>query len=187
MREFPSALGSDASTLNQRLRDIHERILEVTPNIDRIACALYDPASDTLKTFINSTRGNEPLSAYEYPLADSRSLSALADSRQTRVLDNLPTDLTPDREHSAWVLEMGYRSSFTVPLYYQDRLLAFLFFDSKESGAFPPEVQRELRLHGQVITMAIANELVMIRSVLGAVELARDFAELRDLETGAHL
>lgn len=187
MREFPSALESDATNLNERLHDIHERILEMTPTIDRIACALYDPASDALKTFINSTRDDEPLAAYEYPLADSQSLSALATTRATRVLDHLPTDLAPDREHSSWVLSKGYLSSFTIPLFYRDRLMAFLFFDSKETGAFTPEVQRELRLYSQVITMAIANELVMIRSVLGAVELAKDFTELRDLETGAHL
>lgn len=127
------------------------------PSVDRIACALYDPDTDALKTFINSTRDDEPLASYEYPLADSTSLSALAKSRETRVLDDLPVDLAPDREHSAWVLRTGYKSSLTIPLFYQDRLMAFLFFDSKESATFTPEVQRELRLYSQVITMAIAN------------------------------
>ncbi len=185
--QFPSASLDDTASLSQHLHSLHERILQTTPGIERIGCALYDPGEGMLKTFINSTREGEPLSRYQYPLASSASLSAMARSRATRRLDNLPQDLNPDSEHSKWVLNMGYRSSFTTPLYYQDQLLAFLFFDSKESDYFTPEVQRELLLYAQVITMAIANELVALRSIMGAVSLAKDFAELRDLETGAHL
>jgi HD-GYP domain-containing protein (c-di-GMP phosphodiesterase class II) len=184
---FPSASMEDTASLSQHLHSLHERILQTAPGINRIGCALYDPGEGMLKTFINSTREGEPLSRYQYPLASSASLSAMARSRATRRLDNLPQDLNPDSEHSKWVLNMGYRSSFTTPLYYQDQLLAFLFFDSKESDYFTPEVQRELLLYAQVITMAIANELVALRSIMGAVSLAKDFAELRDLETGAHL
>ena len=185
--QFPSASLDDTTSLSQHLADLHHRILETTPGIERIGCAIYDPAEGMLKTFINSTRNGEPLARYQYPLASSASLSAMARDRSTRRLDNLPQDLDPTTEHSKWVLEMGYRSSFTTPLYYQGQLLAFLFFDVKESDYFTAEVQRELLLFAQVITMAIANELVALRSIMGAVSLAKDFAELRDLETGAHL
>ena len=184
---FPSASLDDTASLSQHLHSLHERILQTTPGIERIGCAIYDPAEGMLKTFIKSTRNGEPLARYQYPLASSASLSAMARDRSTRRLDNLPQDLDPTTEHSKWVLEMGYRSSFTTPLYYQGQLLAFLFFDAKESDYFTAEVQRELLLFAQVITMAIANELVALRSIMGAVSLAKDFAELRDLETGAHL
>ena len=178
---------SDTTSLSQHLAQLHDRILQLAPGVDRIGCALYDPGEHMLKTFINSTRNGEALARYEYPLDASPSLAALARDRQTRTLSNLPLDLDPASEHSRWVLQMGYKSSLTIPLYYQDRLLAFLFFDSTQPDYFTADLQRELMLYAQVITMAIANELVTIRSILSAVALAKNFAELRDLETGAHL
>lgn len=174
-------------SLSEHLHALHDRLLETAPGIQRVGCALYDEKSDTLKTFINSTRDGAPLRSYEYRLADSWSLSELARTRELRVLDDLPSDIDTGTEHSNWVLSMGYKSSFTLPMYYQDRFIGFIFFDSTESHTFTPQVQRELVLFGHVITLAIANELVTIRSILGTVQMARDFAELRDLETGAHL
>jgi HD-GYP domain-containing protein (c-di-GMP phosphodiesterase class II) len=174
-------------SLSEHLRTLHDRLLDVAPGIQRVGCALYDEGSDELRTFINSTRGGEPLKAYDYRLAQSWSLSELARTRDFRVLTDLPRDIDTGTEHSNWVLGMGYTSSFTLPMFYQDRFIGFIFFDSTESDTFTPEVQRELVLFGHVITLAIANELVTIRSILGTIQIAREFAELRDLETGAHL
>lgn len=174
-------------SLSEHLQALHGRMLETAPGIERVGCALYDEKSDTLKTFINSTRNGVPLRSYEYKLADSWSLSELARTGELRVLDDLPNDIDTGTEHSNWVLSMGYKSSFTLPMFYQDRFIGFIFFDSSERGTFTPKVQRELVLFGHVIALAIANELVTIRSILGTVQIARDFAELRDLETGAHL
>ena len=174
-------------SLSEHLRTLHDRLLDTAPGIQRVGCALYDEGSDELRTFINSTRDGEPLKAYDYRLAQSWSLSALARTRRVRVLTDLPSQIDTGTEHSTWVLGMGYKSSFTLPMFFQDRFIGFIFFDSTDPDTFTPEVQRELVLYGHVITLAIANELVTIRSILGTIQLARDFAELRDLETGAHL
>lgn len=174
-------------SLSDHIRSLHDRILEFAPKVVRIGCALYDPQDDLLKTFINSTREGEPLRSYEYHLAKSPSLAALAKSREVRVLNDLKAEIDTGTEHSNWVLGMGYRSSLTVPMHYQDTFIGFLFFDSKELNAFTPQIQHELVLYARMITLAIANELVAIRSILGTVHVARDFAELRDLETGGHL
>lgn len=175
------------NSLSEHLQSLHDRLLETAPGIQRVGCALYDEKSDMLKTFINSTRDGIPLRSYEYKMADSWSLSEMSKSRETRVLTNLPADIDTGTQHSKWVIGMGYLSSFTIPLFYQDRFIGFIFFDSTEQDTFTPEVQHELVLFGHVIALAIANELVTIRSILGTVQIARDFAELRDLETGAHL
>lgn len=42
--------------LNQRLRQLHEQLLEQVPAVDRIACVLYEAKDDMLRTFVNSTR-----------------------------------------------------------------------------------------------------------------------------------
>jgi HD-GYP domain-containing protein (c-di-GMP phosphodiesterase class II) len=174
-------------SLSDHLRALHSRLLDLAPDIDRIACALYDSEAGVLKTFINSTREGVPLAAYEFPLAGSASLSMLAQTGQARALNDLPNEIDTGTEHSTWVIGMGYVSSFTVPLYSGNALIGFLFFDSKKADAFPPQVQRELLVYSQLIALAIVNEVMVIKSILGSVHLARDFAELRDLETGAHL
>jgi len=184
---FENLDGVAFDSLSEHLRSLHDRLLEFAPGVQRVGCALYDEKSDELRTFINSTRDGEPLRAYGYKLADSHSLSELARTRASRVLSDLPSEINTGTEHSNWVLGMGYRSSFTLPMFHRDRFLGFIFFDSREADTFTPEVQAELILFGNVITLAIANELITIRSILGTVQIARDFAELRDLETGAHL
>jgi HD-GYP domain-containing protein (c-di-GMP phosphodiesterase class II) len=178
---------SSYATLSGRLQGLHDRLLEIEPGVERIACALYDPEDGLLRTFINSTRNGEVLRAYQYKLSDSESLSYLARTRELRLLDDLQNQLTPTTAHSSYVLREGYASSFTVPMVHQGDFLGFLFFDSRTSGTFTTHVQRELLLYASIVTMAIVNELVAVRSIVSTVQIARDFTQLRDLETGAHL
>ncbi|MDZ4073719.1 MAG: HD domain-containing protein [Hylemonella sp.] len=180
-------LFAPGSTLNQRLQQLHERLLDAIPCVDRIACAIYDPKEDWLKTFINSTREGRALNAYQFKLADSETLSELARLEQPRVIDDIPAALKPDNVHSRWVLEQGYHSSFTVPIYDNGVFAGFVFFDSRQSGAFTPVVQRDLALYCNLINMTLASEFAAVRSILATVAVARDFANLRDFETGAHL
>lgn len=180
-------IASTSETLQERLNKLHDRLLETIPQIDRIGCAIYDPSTDMLKTFINSTRKGIPISGYEYSLADSKSLSNLALSRQQRVIDDIEKTLQPSNKHSAWVLEQGYKSSFTVPMYDQGSFIGFLFFDSVTVAAFTTEIQRDLVLFSNIINMTLVREFSTIRSINATVHMACDFANLRDFETGAHL
>lgn len=170
-----------------RLQALHDRLLQALPHIDRIACALYDSSDDTLTTFINSTRSGQPLPAYHFLLADSPSLSALARDASVRMLDDLSHTLQPINLHTRWLLDQGYQSSFTVPMYDQRGLLGFIFFDSLQLHAFPERTQRDLLLYSNLISMTISNEVETIRSLRASTHLACEFAHLRDFETGAHL
>lgn len=174
-------------TLTERLQGLHDQLLEVAPDVERVACALYAADEDLLKTFINSTRNGEVLKAHQYRLSDSESLSHLARTKELRVLTDIQDRLEPTTTHSAYVLNEGYQSSFTVPMYYQGDFLGFIFFDSRKTDTFTPLLQRELVLNANLLTLAIANELMAIRSIVGTVSIARDLAEFRDFETGAHL
>ena len=120
--------------LSERLHQMHEHLLLNLPAVDRIACALYDADTDQLRTFINSTRQGEPLGGYDFKLSDSVSLSALAKEGGFRVLDDIPASIQADTPHSRWLLEQGYRSSFTVPMYAHGVLLGFIFFDSSKDA-----------------------------------------------------
>lgn len=174
-------------TLTSSLRYMHDRLSVVAPDVERIACALYDVEDDMLKTFINSTRSGYAIRAYEYPLSASHSLSELARTMECRVIDDIPTALDTVKTHSVYIREQGYMSSFTVPIQFSGEFLGFVFFDSRKHGTFTPELQRELTLYAQLIASGVANEYIAIRSIVGTVKIARDLTELRDVETGAHL
>ena len=167
--------------LTERLRDLHARMVDVAPDIDRVACALYDASEDMLKTFINSTRDGVALRAHEYRLSDSQSLSHLARTNELRLLENIQDKLAPTTKHSAYVLKEGYQSSLTIPLTNAGEFLGFIFFDSRRNGTFTPPVVRELLLHASVVAMAIAQEVLAVRSIVGTVLFARDLTKLRDM------
>ena len=176
-----------AGTLNERLDRLHDRLLESVPTVDRIACALYDTAEDRLKTFINSTRAGDAIAGYEFKLADSVSLSRLAKSGEFRVIDDIPAVIGADSAHSAWLLSQGYRSSFTAPMYDNGSFNGLIFFNSTAPAVFSTAVQRDLSLYANLINMTISSELAAVRAISAAAQIARDFADLRDFETGAHL
>lgn len=175
------------STLNQRLGQLHERLLDTIPAVDRIACALYDAQEDTLRTFINSTRSGHALSGYRFKLSDSPSLSQLARERSWRHIEHIPQTLDRRNAHSSWVLDQGYQSSFTVPLYDNGVFSGFIFYDSKQPAAFTTLVQRDLALYSNLINMTLTSEFSTVRQLVATVQVARDFAHMRDFETGAHL
>ncbi len=108
-------LVENSGSLTERLSALHDHLLQSVPGVDRIACALYDADRDRLKTFINSTRVGQAISGYEYRLADSLSLSQLAESGQFRVLDEIAVVLGSDSTHANWLTTVnrteagGYR------------------------------------------------------------------------------
>jgi HD-GYP domain-containing protein (c-di-GMP phosphodiesterase class II) len=178
---------SGGTTLTDRLRKLHDRLLETVPCVDRIGCALYDAKDDLLRTFINSTRSGEAITGYEFRLSDSRSLTQLARTGEFRVLDEIPNLIKPDTPHAHWLLEQGYRSSFTVPLYHNDQFIGLVFYDSIQPAAFTEIAQRDLVLFSNLINMGISGELSAVQSIISSARIARDFANMRDFETGQHL
>ncbi|SEF79945.1 HD domain-containing phosphohydrolase [Marinobacterium lutimaris] len=182
----PSLL-SRVDTLTERLSKLHTDLLDHIPHISRLACALYDPDTDLLKTFINCTPEGQAINAYEYPLSASPTLSELARNRTCRVIDHISNDITPGSTHSDWLLQQGYESSFTMPMFSGERLLGFIFVDSTRASRFNSQAQRDLVLFCNLIVMAIDAEFRAVKSLLATAQAAREFAHLRDFETGSHL
>ncbi len=103
------------------------------------------------------------------------------------MLDNIPAAVRGNTQHSAWLLKEGYRSLLTVPLLDKGSFIGFLFFDSLKPATFTETVQRKLSLIASPINMLISSELNLVHSFTASAQVAREFANLRDLETGAHL
>ena len=176
-----------ALSLSERLGALHVHLRRVVPAVDRMACALYDPEMDLLKTFVNSMVAGEPLKTYQYKLSDSPSLMALKAEGKSRIIDDIPQTLTIKNAHTSWLKGMGYRSSYTLPIYHQGIFEGFLFFDSCTPAAFTPEVVAQLEVYVNFIMLMIAHEITTVQALVGSVRVARDFTNLRDEETGAHL
>lgn len=183
-----SPLATDVASMGQRIETLHGEIRRFEPAVERMACALYDPELDLLKTFVNSTLHGEPLTAYEYRLADSPALLQMARSRQHRVIDDIPAHFTgTPSPHTRWLLAQGFKSSCTLPLFVDDELQGFLFFDSTRHAVFTPHVAAQLAVYGRLVALMIREGSSAVRALLSSLRLAREFAHLRDVETGAHL
>ena len=174
-------------TLNERLELIHRQIQQSCESLGRVAVALYDEKTDLLHTFLYSSCNN-PLKNYQIALSNVPSLQTLALSGEQRVIRDLPETLAGSTSHnSQQILQEGYRSSLTIPLKLQDKLLGFLFYDSYEPDIFGDTLLSTLTLYAQLISETISHDLASIKTLRGAVVTAREFSRLRDEETAAHL
>jgi len=191
-QEFASAAARPASSLHLasvagKMRDVHRRIHERHPAIERTAVALYDAETGMLKTFVDSTDRGTTLNDYACRLEDVPSLGAIAQRGEARVLNDLRSEIGSDSPHSCWLHHEGYRSSLTLPIVQDERLLGFLFFDSRQPGAFTEPIVADLLVSGHLIGILVTQEQSTIRMLVGGLRLASEFAHVRDLETGAHL
>ncbi len=174
-------------SLGQTLRKIHDELKQKLPRLNRIAVAVYDAPTDNLKTFIHSSDGPTPLSLYEAKLTDVPSLHALAKSGQPRVIDNIEVLRNKKTLHSKKILDAGYLSSYTEPLFIDDHLLGFLFFDANEHNYFNNPAVNHLSAYCKLLTVVISSQLRPIKILNGAIAIAREFSKQRDEETANHL
>ena len=166
---------------------LHRSLLAEIGGIDRVAAALYDPKTDALKTFVHSTEGECPLVHYDARLAEVPSLAEVAREGRPRVVDDLTVFEGSPHEHSRRLLELGYRSSYTVPFFDNGDLAGFLFFDSRTPAHFSAPLVEKLRVYGQLIALILLHGLTSLRTLGAAVRVASRVTHERDPETGAHL
>lgn len=189
MFEHEDRLGplDQSVTLADKVRTIHAALRERFTFIQRIAAAVFDPTTDTLKTFLYSGEEDIPLLHYTAKLSDASSLLEIVEKGRPRVVNDLDVFSDGLHEHTQRVAAMGYRASYTMPMYHQGRLFGFLFFNSYDSDCFGEEVLRQIDPFGHLIALTIVNDLTTMHTLLASVKTARDMAHARDGETGSHL
>ena len=173
--------------LAEKFAYLHSVIEEHFPFIARISCALYDPATDIVKTFIASDNGHHPLVNYEARLSEAYSLKKIVELGQPRVINDLLEFQNSEQQHTIHILEQGYKSSYTLPIYRRERFIGFLFFNAEKKGVFTKEVLSQIEPFANLIAFTIITELNTIETLLASVKSARDMTRARDDETGAHL
>lgn len=172
--------------LDEKLTFLHRYLRERIPDIDRVAVALYDPATDILKTYAHSSFGDDPLPHYESRLADSRTLTAIVARRQPRIINDLDL-IVPNHRHSERIKLQGYGSSYTLPIYRNGSFLGLIFFNSYRKNAFTELLLHHLDLVGHLLALAIIDHLTAARNLLASVRTVSKLAQHRDFETGTHL
>jgi HD-GYP domain-containing protein (c-di-GMP phosphodiesterase class II) len=173
--------------LRDKLRAVHEVVQARFAFVERIAVAVYEPKTDLLKTYIDSSGEDRPLAHYQATLQDAPSLQDVLKSERPRVINDLKVFQASAHEHTRRILEQGYASSYTLPMYYNGVFFGFIFFNSYEKDAFQPEVLSHLDVFGHMISLLIIDELSAVRTLLAAVKTASDMTHQRDPETGGHL
>ena len=175
------------ASITDKLKALHQAVLQHHPFISRISVALYDHDTDLLKTFIYSGEGSTPLLNYQTKLSETISLANIVENSDPRVINDLSVLEGSKKEHTKALLEAGYLSSYTLPMVFNDHFFGFVFFNSFEKNIFNEHVMIELDMIGHMVGLLIYNERSSIRTLLATVKSALDMTHSRDPETAFHL
>ena len=105
-------------SLADKVKTIHDALRERFGFIQRIAAAVYDPATDMLQTFLHTGEGDSPLTHYTARLADAPSLRDIVEKGRPRVVNDLAIFSGGPREHSQRIAASDLRASYTMPMYH---------------------------------------------------------------------
>lgn len=175
------------SSLRDKLIATHHSISETFPFIVRIAIAIYDPGTKTLKTFLHSSGGESPLVHYQALLENAPSLQVILEKGRPRVVNDLYKFEEGEHEHTQKIKKQGYEASYTMPMYNEGVFIGFLFFNSDTKDVFNESVLKQLDLYGHMISLLVINELTSIHTLTAAIKTTGNLSHLRDPETGSHL
>ncbi|MEK7467157.1 MAG: HD domain-containing phosphohydrolase [Planctomycetota bacterium] len=185
--EDPLSALNTAMALSGKIEAIHADIIRQVDAVDRIAIATYDGATDLLKTFVASSGPKNTLVYYDAKLSDSASLQEIIRVGRPRVVNNLDLFRKGQHVHTQVIKELGFRSSYTMPMYQNGTFWGFVFFNSLQSDVFTPERLALLDVYGHLIATLVTGELLAVRVLAAAVRTAHDMVHFRDPETGAHI
>lgn len=183
----PLAVIDQHLPLRDKLILTHRTVRETFPFIVRIAIALYDAETQTLKTFLHSSGDDNPLSHYQAPLAEAPSLKAILDKGLPRVINNLLTFEDGEHEHTQRIGRSGYAASYTLPMFDDGEFIGFMFFNSDQQDVFTESVLHEIDIYAHMISLMVIKELRTLHTLAAAVKTTGHITHMRDPETGSHL
>ncbi|MGE5546391.1 MAG: HD domain-containing phosphohydrolase [Solirubrobacterales bacterium] len=173
--------------LAERLACSHDELKRDFDGLNRICIAIYDPRTDLLKSFVDSSEGPNPFEHAVARLSELKPLVQLAKTGARRVVADFSTHTTTMPAHLKRLLKAGYRSSYTVPIFHKGTFHGFLFFNSFQANYFTPELLRRLKPVAEVLSLQTVMDLDAVRMIQAAVRTVRQISRARDEETAAHL
>ncbi len=173
--------------LQEKLVAAHRSLSELYPFIARIAIAIYDPETTSLRTFLHSSGGDDPLGHYEALLDEAPSLKEMLDKSLPRVINNPLTFENSSHEHTRRIGRQGYTASYTLPMFNDGSFTGFIFFNSYQKNVFTESVLRQIDVYGHMIALMVINEISSIHTLTAAVKTTGHITHTRDPETGSHI
>ena len=98
--------------LRDKIVSAHHSIQGKFPFISRIAIALYDTKTRILKTYMDSSGEDKPLTHYQVPLDNAPSLKEILAKGLPRVVNNLVTFEDGTHEHTQRIGRKGYAAVY---------------------------------------------------------------------------
>lgn len=172
--------------VQEKLRLVHASLRHLHPFVRRVAIALHDETSATLRTYVASGEVDQPLARYEAALSAAPSLQQMLQSGRPRVVNNLSLFGASEHAHARWV-GARYRASYTVPVRGGDALVAVLFFNADEEDVFTPPVLASLDVYAHLCGALLREHLATLRTLAAVVRIVHELVHQRDPETGSHL
>jgi len=175
------------SPLPRKIEIIHDLLKNRFDFISRVSVAIYEPKNDLLKTYAQSSDGENPLALYSAKLADSKSLQEILSLGRPRVVNDLDIFSNVTATHAKRIGARQYRSSYTMPMFMNGDFFGFLFFNSYRKNVFDESTLHYLDMVGHLLSLLVIHDLSTSRNLLAIVKTAANMAGHRDIETGAHL
>ncbi len=172
--------------LQDKVEYIHKLIIEKHEFIERVSIALYDPKTDMLSTYANSTTGTSPLNHYQACLSSVPSLQEIVLNGRPRVANDLSIYQGSKTTHSKSITAR-YAASYTLPMFNKGDFFGFIFFNAQQKNCFTSNVLFFLDMMGHLISMTLVTELITTQTMTATLKTARGFSHHRDAETGTHL
>ena len=174
-------------SLKNKLDEILLYVQENHCSVARIAVAIHDDKTGYLKTYIHSG-AESPLYNYQADLQASLSLQAIKNERIPRVVNDMESAFDGmNREHTARIATAGFQSSYTLPVFHNDRFYGFIFFNSDEKNTFEGDILHFLDMAAHIISLMVVMEIQTARILIGAIASAACISNAHDPETGNHL
>ncbi|MGY3853405.1 HD-GYP domain-containing protein [Aeromonas aquatilis] len=175
------------NTFDKKMQIMHVHLKQRFDKVNRVSVAIYDQQTDKLKTFTDSSEERSPLLQYEAKLSDVPSLQYLVANKQPKVIDNLSALHDSDSDYQCKLLEAGCNSSYAEPLWFNNKLIGFLFCNAVDTDYFDEPICNELSAYAQSLSSIIAKEFMAIQILSGTLKTALEFSRYRDEETANHL
>ena len=172
--------------LKEKVRKIRSDLQRRYPFIHRLSIALYHPERDIIQTYVYDEEGQTNLSNYEAVLSQCKSLHKLAISQKERIVNDLSIFSKGKHHHTKLIEEAGYLSSVTIPLLAEDKLLGFLFINSRIKNVFYEELTGELRLISMIFTLLLQQNAEKLHVLKSTIESMKMVSFGRDPETAEH-
>ncbi len=177
----------NSTNLGKKIQLIHQQLTQFVPYIDRVAFAIYDENTDLLRTFLLSEFEKRSLNLYEAKLSEVPSLQAIKEARRPRIIEDISQVYDDRKEHSKRIKEGNYQASYTLPMLSENKLIGFIFFNSRQQAPFKDTDLPLLDVFAHLIFSVVLDEINQATMLLSALRTISKIMHFKDPETGNHL